>query len=88
MDRDVKGAGCRDGATNAGEGYALCLVVGDVCCGFGNEHEGFFKAVEETFGGFYRALDTKLLVVAKEVRFVLQIDRHWGETYLKKSFAG
>lgn len=70
MDGDVEGAGCGDGAADAREGYAGCLVVGDVGCGFGNEHEGFFEAVEESFGGFDGAFDAVLLVVAIKVRYL------------------
>ena len=65
MDGDVEGAGGGYGTTDTGECYGACLVVGDVGCGFWDEHEGFFEAVEEAFGGLYRALDAVLLVVTK-----------------------
>jgi hypothetical protein len=50
------------------------LVVGDVGCGFWDEHESFFEAVEETFAGFDGALDAVLLVVAISVRSMFRIE--------------
>lgn len=64
VDGYVEGAGCRDGAADAGECYGGCLVVGDVGCGFRDKHECFFEAVEESFACFDGALDAVLLVVA------------------------
>ena len=78
MDGDVKSAGCGDSAADAGECYRRGLVVGDVGCGFGNKHERFFEAVEETFAGFDRALDAILLVVASSVSYELIFKRKLG----------
>lgn len=63
VDGYVEGARGGDGAADAREGYAGGLLVGDVGCGFGHEHEGFFEAVEEAFGGFDGAFDAGLIVV-------------------------
>ena len=42
MDGDIERPGGGDSTTNAREGYAGGLLIGDVSCGFGDEHEGFF----------------------------------------------
>jgi hypothetical protein len=64
VDGDVEGARGGDGAADAGEGDCGGLLVGDVGCGFGDEHECFFEAVEETLAGFDGAFDAELSVVA------------------------